>query len=284
MDKKSFSKREWIFTIIMISIVQAAIWYISFVNSGSKNALNYVSFSGTIISIILAILAIGYTYGESISQKNKSDGISTQISMLSEVVKDVSAQAESISKITAISKELNTLAERLEDGFNQTKSEMSSVSKTLESFINETSKSQNINIAPFNLDKKQVINNLLSARNPLFEISLLFIIFANGKTYQHNSEMIEDSVARIISKVKANNEIPEHYKENNIERLFTGSVLALITVLKGLGLLTVAEKEYIIEDEFVEIIRDVILKDPRSSGPFYTLIRQEAIEELGTFR
>lgn len=64
-----FSKREWVFSIVIVSLVQAFVWYSAFVNAGSGSALNFISFAGTLVSIILAVLAIGYTYGESISQK-----------------------------------------------------------------------------------------------------------------------------------------------------------------------------------------------------------------------
>src|ERR1700760_3776689 len=102
MNLNNLTKRDWIFILIIISLMQGIIWYISFVNSKSVNALNYVSFAGTLISIILAVLAIGYTYGESLAEKNKSNNISNQINTLNDVIKNIQIEASALEKISII--------------------------------------------------------------------------------------------------------------------------------------------------------------------------------------
>ncbi|WP_043818950.1 hypothetical protein [Aeromonas veronii] len=103
-----FSKREWIQVTVLLAIIQAFFWYVVFENSQSASALGYVSFAGTLVSIILAVLAIGYTYGESISQKNKSDGLAEQIKTLGKLIDNVEIEAKSLEKIQDISKELSS--------------------------------------------------------------------------------------------------------------------------------------------------------------------------------
>ncbi|HHF2860074.1 TPA: hypothetical protein ACPJZ4_004723 [Vibrio diabolicus] len=102
----AFTKREWITLIILLGIIQAFFWYAVFENSQSASALAYVSFAGTLVSIILAVLAIGYTYGESISQKNKSDGLTDQIKTLGRLIENVEMEAKSLENIQDISNEL----------------------------------------------------------------------------------------------------------------------------------------------------------------------------------
>lgn len=105
---KPFTKREWITLLILLSIVQAFFWYAVFENSQSASALSYVSFAGTLVSIILAVLAIGYTYGESLSQKSKSDGLAEQIKTLGGLIESVKIEAEALENIQGISKELTS--------------------------------------------------------------------------------------------------------------------------------------------------------------------------------
>lgn len=87
--KGIFSTREWVFITIILALVQAGIWYVSFIDAKSASALNYVSFAGTLISIILAVLAIGYTYGESVAEKSKKDNIEDQIAILNQAIKNI---------------------------------------------------------------------------------------------------------------------------------------------------------------------------------------------------
>lgn len=119
-EKSQFTKREWIHLIITISIIQAVIWFASFIFAGSSNALGYVSFAGTLISIILAVLAIGYTYGESHQQKNSSMTLANQIEGLVEIKEDLKIQAHALQDIQALKLELRNFSTKVEDHFTST--------------------------------------------------------------------------------------------------------------------------------------------------------------------
>lgn len=119
-----FTKREWIHLIITLSILQAAIWFISYFFAGSSNALGYVSFAGTLISIILAVLAIGYTYGESHQQKNTSNTLANQIDSLIEIKNELKIQADSLSDIKNLKDSLKIVSEKMDNHFNETNSKL----------------------------------------------------------------------------------------------------------------------------------------------------------------
>ena len=93
-------KKDIIYVAIIGIIIINACWVLAWKYSESSSALNYVSFAGTLVSIILAILAIGYTYGESIRQSSQGDGVTDSIRNLVNVT----------TEIKDASKELSTLA------------------------------------------------------------------------------------------------------------------------------------------------------------------------------
>ncbi len=88
--------------------------------SSDNNVLNYISFAGTIVSIILATIAIVYSFVQTISQQNASSNISNQVDKLISVVdqmhdsKDIiqtsidHLQSASIKLDTAIESQSNT--------------------------------------------------------------------------------------------------------------------------------------------------------------------------------
>lgn len=86
MNDKSFSKREWFFVIFIIMLVQFLVQFAAFLYADSESALGYISISGTIVSIILALLAIIYSYYQSTSQANSSSSLNSQIEKLIGIV------------------------------------------------------------------------------------------------------------------------------------------------------------------------------------------------------
>ncbi|MCD1209482.1 hypothetical protein B4949_17620 [Vibrio cholerae] len=67
-------------------LVQFCVQFAAFLYAGSESALGYISISGTIVSIILALLAIIYSYYQSTSQVNSSSSLNSQIGKLIEIV------------------------------------------------------------------------------------------------------------------------------------------------------------------------------------------------------
>lgn len=102
--------REWILLIVVVVLSQALLHYLSTEVMTSSEVINYISFSGTIVSIILAVLAIIYSFYQSYSQQMSSSSISYEIKKLSEVSNGL---AESTTKIALSVDEIPHAVERI---------------------------------------------------------------------------------------------------------------------------------------------------------------------------
>ncbi|HTB99573.1 MAG TPA: hypothetical protein VK705_02725 [Ferruginibacter sp.] len=173
-NTKGLSTREWIFIIIIISLSEACIAYIAFVNAKNGSALNYVSFAGTLISIILAILAIGYTYGESISEKNKSNALVNQIEILSGVVNNIELQSANLDNIGIINEELIKLSNKFNEETFETHKRIDSV-KEIATIVKErlTTNDGIVTSGEQKIDYKL----LLSMNYMLIQVPLLMIYY-----------------------------------------------------------------------------------------------------------
>jgi len=113
MNKKDgkyvFTPMEFWLLIFLLLFVAIFVGYASFKNAGNGSALNYVSFAATLISIILALVAIGYTYGESVAERSKSDRLELEISKLTHVSDTLNHQSESIGRINEVADKLKLL-------------------------------------------------------------------------------------------------------------------------------------------------------------------------------
>ncbi|MBB1387730.1 hypothetical protein H5119_19820 [Pseudoalteromonas sp. SG45-5] len=283
MSNQNFSTREWVFVLIIASIVQGSIWYVSFVNSTSGSALTYVSFAGTLISIILAVLAIGYTYGESISQKNKTDTVSNQISVLNEVIKSIKIESQSLEHISTISDELTRFASTFEEKMSTNETTVSQVSSSLETLLNDydrydTTRQQKAVEANFN--KSDAANLFMSFRSPLMEITLLFILASRDKTYIHSAQMVEENVIKYIDRARENSS-DEISGPPDANKLFTGSFLSMQSILKGFNLISGDEERRItVSMELMKVVKETTIDNPKSSGLFYKQIRNEVLKDI----
>lgn len=156
-EKTKFSKREWIHLIITLSIVQAAIWFVSFVYANNSSALGYISFAGTIISIILAVLAIGYTYGESHQQKNSSLTLANQIESLVAIKDKLEIQAESLSDIKHLKNTLENFSNKVDNHFFETNDNLKKVKLDLIGFGKPSNEDKNLSTSEVSVDDKEAI-------------------------------------------------------------------------------------------------------------------------------
>ncbi|MDC4552855.1 hypothetical protein NQ784_18395, partial [Acinetobacter baumannii] len=130
-EKTKFTKREWLLSIIILLIIEAFIFWVAFQFAGNSSALGYVSFAGTLISIILAVLAIGYTYGESHQQKNSSITLGNQIDSLIKIKERLEVQTNALEDIKILKDSLNEFSEKVESHFNETKVKLNEFNETM---------------------------------------------------------------------------------------------------------------------------------------------------------
>lgn len=104
--KQKFSTREWCLVIAILSLVQFFIHWVSYQFGGSPNALGYISFAGTLVSIMLGLIAIIYSFVQSISQNTSVIEIRDQVERLIVAGGEIS---ESGRIIHSASQEVNEL-------------------------------------------------------------------------------------------------------------------------------------------------------------------------------
>jgi len=103
--------REWIYIIVIVVLVQFFVQVSAWLYSGNSGALNYISFAGTLISIILAVLAIIYSYVQSVSQTNTSLNITKQVDSLILATKNIDL---SKSQLLNTLDQLNGISEKID--------------------------------------------------------------------------------------------------------------------------------------------------------------------------
>lgn len=224
-EKNSFSKREWILFIIILLIIEGFIFWVSFQFAGNSSALGYVSFAGTLISIILAVLAIGYTYGESQQQKNSSNTLANQIESLIQIKEKLGNQIEIIEEISNLKKDVIDTHEKTLENIQklfQTFKEVEQVDKV----------------------KEGPLKYLNSMNYVLYEkLALLIYIYDTNDV-----EDWKDFTIKLIEYLKKNNQ------NNEVIQSETRAMMSIWAILRNLEILTdsgyLPELKSILADKF----------------------------------
>ena len=114
---KSLSTREWLFVILIIVMGLLILHGVSYEFSTSKRALGYVSFAGTIVSILLGLIAIIYSFVQSMTQSNSVVEIKNEVERLVSASNDIS---QSNVKLHASAKHLEGATEKLTELMGET--------------------------------------------------------------------------------------------------------------------------------------------------------------------
>ncbi len=271
-----FSKREWVFSIIIISLVQAFVWYAAFVNAGNGSALNFISFAGTLVSIILAVLAIGYTYGESLAQKNHSDTVVNQITSLNKAIGNVEAQTENLSQIKDISDNLSKFSIQMERKFEATHQQVESISCTMEQLAGASPHSPTqIN---FTIEQEnKLVSALIDVRQPITEIAILSAILIDGQ----NRDSLHEGIHRYLE--LANYKFEDKGYESSSDVLI-GAAYSSLCILEAIGLVThksnntsvAIHVDPYLKSEFVKAVKG----DPMEAGEYYEFVRDEMLKDI----
>jgi hypothetical protein len=153
--KQKFSTREWCLVIAILSLVQFFIHWVSYQFGGSPNALGYISFAGTLVSIMLGLIAIIYSFVQSISQNTSVIEIRDQVERLIIAGDEIS---ESGRIIHSASQEVNELVgdlvSKVTENTSTTKEAFGSFNK-LTSELNLSSIRQNKEVGEGSTDVSQ---------------------------------------------------------------------------------------------------------------------------------
>ena len=271
------TNKEWRYIITIIVLIEAFIAYISFIYAGNASALGYVSFAGTITSIILAVLAIGYTYGESVKQKNSSDTVVDQITKLNEVIKNIQLESESLNQISTINEELLQLSKNFKEGTDNTHNKVDSVNQTLNKILSESERIPQKNAEIQNTFDKTSLSQLLTKeRNGIMDISLLTIYLTDKKSLP-SSLLIKNIVNDYTNKAEFTE--TEYNNKSVLANLFLGAAISTYSICKGLGLLTIKDDKIELDANLKEVIMSIV-DSPTLAGSTYAKIRVNIINEI----
>lgn len=154
--------------------------------------MGYVSFAGTIISIILAVLAIGYTYGESQQQKNSSVTLANQIDELVQIKEDLKIQAHALNDIQILKSDLKNYAEKVDYHLINTNNTLGLFTEKIsDAYTQNTPQNNN---GQNELDSKLLFNKLFVNQDyKLNAIGLIFFVlcFENKQFYDNSPVSIK---------------------------------------------------------------------------------------------
>jgi hypothetical protein len=277
ISMKSLTTREWIFIILFLSLLQGIIWYASFVNAGNSSALNYISFAGTLISIILAVLAIGYTYGESISEKNKSNAIANQIDTLNGVLNNLVIQNSNLEIISKINDELLQLSENFQEGMSNTSKKVDDLKSSFENaFEKARPVSEKTEEIP---NAKNVLMEMLSKTDSYpTQISLLILYYFHQKKLPINK--IISTTKKIFDKASEKSEELEIKLVS--QSLYIGGVGIVLHFLKETNLVEEIDNKVILDQSIVDNIIPLLSDLPKKIESYNAILYKTLVSEINS--
>lgn len=210
-EKTKFTTREWILSIIIMLIIEAFIFWVSFQFAGNSSALGYVSFAGTLISIILAVLAIGYTYVESQQQKNSSATFATQLDSLVKIKDKLQIQAEALDNIQNLKNDITDFKSEVFDHFSETKNKIESNNGFIKQLIDGSDEEKKI---LNNIQDSDVNSNLIERIFSRNEMNIFKMGFVVAFAYMR-SKVLDDPNEDIWKYMKNNSYLKELFNSNN---------------------------------------------------------------------
>lgn len=137
-----FSTREWWLLIFILILIQFVVQWFSYQYSGSSNALGYISFAGTLVSIILGLVAIIYSFVQSISHTSTVAEIKDQVERLILAGVDITKSKDDLhASAIELSKIADDLASKVTENTSATKEVVGTVSKLSDAFVSGLSSS-----------------------------------------------------------------------------------------------------------------------------------------------
>lgn len=239
-EDKGFSRREWFFVIFIIMLTQFLVQFIAFIYAGSSSALGYISISGTIVSIILALLAIIYSYYQSTSQANSSSSLNSQIDKLIGIVDKIKTDKSDFGHEL---EQLSDIREKIDSTFSLQKASHAQVRELTDS-IGDLSNNR-LSDSYQNDTGNDQFGKLVVEGDNLIHLTLIIIHYAStvGVELKNIWTELSQPTVQALHKGKASPELLEFYK---------GSISSVITVLKALDFIEVTGDDFpiVTDDEF----------------------------------
>jgi hypothetical protein len=266
--KVPYSKREWITFLILLMIVEAFIFCAAFVYAPNGSALSYISFAATLISIILAVLAIGYTYGESIKDKGKSDALEEQIKELKLINEKIKIQANTLNKLEDIYSSIDSLKKKVDEGNSHVGGLISNI---LNNSLNEKI---NKNYSISQVNKNEIALGFFRSPNNILVISALTLIcFYKIHNENINKEILGVNLYEFIfdyfDSLRSDKALQKNILDDHLDCIILGGTFNLITNLISFGLV---DENYSIDNAFISLLFDIVKKYRTTDEPYNSII------------
>lgn len=256
-EKSPFTKREWLFVIFIIMLVEFIVGSISLFYSKSASALGYISISGTVVSIILAFLAIIYSYYQSASQANSSSSLNGQIEKLISIVDDIKTNKSDFSNELT---QLTDIREKIESSFQLQRSSHAQMQELNES-VNAL-RNNDLSGLYSSTNPHDNFDSLIIEGDNSIHITLLIIYYADqaGIEYENIWQTLGSPVINVLHEQKISSEITEYFK---------GSIFGIISALKALAFIEVTSEKLPItiddkyEQDFIQFHKFISARDEK---------------------
>lgn len=161
-----FSTREWWFIIFTVIMIQFVVQWLSHQFSGSSSALGYISFAGTLVSIILGLVAIIYSFVQSISHTSTAVEVRDQVEKLISAGLEIAKSKDELhASAMELSRIADDLANKVSENTSATKEVVGSVSRLSDAFasghktVSSETADDNVDITIRNEAVKSIINS-----------------------------------------------------------------------------------------------------------------------------
>jgi len=246
MSKKGFvvARKTTIASWLIIAVLSQLLitqWTVK--AAGSREIVDYISFAGTVIGIVLAFLAIVYSYLTTASQKNDSENLKAQILRLSETVQSAGASGQKfeagVGRLEDIVSVLGSLEKHSRDSSARVEAELAEIRSEFAA-KRETSESKTERSTSPSTDEK---NSILPTLKILVDKASPFQLIC----YFHACTAPATSDARIKSE---NNLMDRILDSKGIDEYLKGQMASSYWMLRDMGIASAD-----IRREFIELLK-----------------------------
>lgn len=263
---------NWCLIIVLLMVCQYVLtsWTGDFGND--PNVVSHVGFAGTLISIILAVLAIIYAFYQSYSQTRTADAIGSQVEVLRRTVEEIQA---STSGLTVELQRLDDVREKLDETvtLGRTSGEevrqirsrleaMTSIAEVATVGAADAPAMTERSVTPREMSSDD-IEHLLAKLSTLVFGALYAAAQPGARSLTWAALAAKYAVG--VQQLDASQKVDEAF----LEGLAGGALLGSLGVLRRLGLVTDQEDRDlvpILDERFAEAIRERAAKFPGKEG------------------
>lgn len=120
MSEKVISRKLAVLYGIILVLTQLLVTQWTVEAAGNRDVIDYVSFAGTLTSLLLAVLAIVYSYYTTTSQKSDAERIASQIGSLQSVITTINSSesrlSDELSRLSEIRIKLDDVGKSVNEG------------------------------------------------------------------------------------------------------------------------------------------------------------------------